>query len=211
MTYPVFRLLPLVFLLFSACTTKMDAPDYQPVASTTVLLQNNHVGQLNVGHFESNPDRDVNANPVAIHILAIASPYGHSFSEYIETALRLEFRQAGIYSPQSPTIVSGTLQANKIAIAPSFWGLDDDWMASMTVRFVVNRGNQTVFDKIMTKEHHWRSVQLPKFAFPAAIQGYLAMVQFLVQELASDPDFIVATKTSAAALPNAEKASGGSG
>jgi hypothetical protein len=187
-------------LLVAACSEV--APLYQPTASTTLLLQENGAGKVTVGPFDSNKDTTANPNHLSIGSDQLVSPYNDSFADYVATALRVELGQAGCYNPQSPVVVSGTLLANNVDLSISFFGFNNEWTASMTVRFVVHRNSQIVFDKTVSKQHRWESVSIRSIAIPKAIQEYLAMVQLLVRDLVGDPNFIAATKMSVGVAPD---------
>ena len=185
-------------LLVTGCAPIVVAPTYQPNATTTLLLQENKAGKVDVGLFNSSMD-DL-ANPRRLfNNHTFISPYNDSFADYIATALRMELGQAGCFNQQAPIVVSGTLLANSLNISPSFWGFDDAWEAGMTVDFVIRSNNRTIFNKRVTKSHKWEYTHVG--GIPKAIQEYGTMVQLLVRDLVGDPEFIAATKRNSSVAP----------
>lgn len=66
--------------------------------------------------------------------------------------------------------------------------------ALIQARFVVKRGGQVRYDKVLTATHQWDSHLFGNIAIPRAQQNYPVVVQKLLTSLFVDPDFIAAMK-----------------
>ena len=90
---------------------------------------------------------------------------------------------------RSPAEITGTLIRNNIDA-----GGFSTASGQMEARFVVKRGDQVRFDKVKSVTHQWESSFVGAVAIPAAANNYPIMVQKLIGQLVTDPDFVKALR-----------------
>ena len=119
----------------------------------------------------------------------MVSPVGTHFGDYLAQALRQELELAKLYNAQSGVEISGALLRNQVDAG----GVSNS-SGQMEARFVVQRGGQIRFDKIKRVAHQWESAFAGAVAIPLAASNYSLMVQKLIGNLVSDPEFIEAIR-----------------
>jgi uncharacterized protein YgfB (UPF0149 family) len=66
--------------------------------------------------------------------------------------------------------------------------------AEVAVRFKLQEGSTTRYEKTIDARHEWESSFLGGIAIPRAVQNYVVTVQKLLKQLYEDADFANATK-----------------
>lgn len=164
------------------------APNYAPSVDNVETLKKAGVSPARVGTVGVTPGMP-GASSLSIRANSIASPVGSHFGDYVAAALRSELELAKLIDPASPAEISGTLTRNNIDA-----GGISTASGQMEARFVVKRGDQVRFDKVKSVTHQWESSFVGAVAIPAAANNYPIMVQKLVGQLVSDPDFVKALR-----------------
>jgi hypothetical protein len=129
-------------------------------------------------------------NSLSLRANSMTSPVGSNFGDYIAAALRSELELAKLHNPQSAVVISGVLLKNNINAG----GISTN-DGQIEVRFIVKRGDQVRFDKIKQINYEWESSFVGAIAIPAARNAYPVMVQKLITQLVTDPDFVKALKS----------------
>lgn len=167
----------------SACTT--TAPPFQPDFSNTNQLKAQGIDKLSVGEFKA---ADENVEKITIRGGTMKSPYG-SYTSYLETGLTESLKQANLWSGVSNYRVSGVLEQNDFDASGISIG-----EADMSVRFVVTKDEDEVYNKVHTVHHEWESSFMGAVAIPNALQNYSVVVQKVLAKLFEDQEFIQAVK-----------------
>lgn len=174
-------LLLLSIMIISGCS--VATPPYEPTISNAQVIKKSDVKPLNVGHFKT----DKNLNSIRLRASSLNSSVGNSFGDYLTKALSEELKLAKVWSGVSNTVVSGELLENDIDISGFSIGT-----GVISVKFMVKKGEELVFDKNITANHEFESSFMGNIAIPNGQMSYVDLVQNLVKALFSDPDFIKA-------------------
>lgn len=116
------------------------------------------------------------------------SPYDSSFAKYLQEALSVELRTAGLLDPESKTSIGGELTKSTVDAGAS------QGTATLGARFKVQRGGSTVYDKELVENDSWPSSFVGAVAIPDAINHYTALYRRLVARLLKDEAFTAAVK-----------------
>ena len=101
----------------------------------------------------------------------------------------MELDEARLLHPEATVELSGFLLKNELNAA-GVTTAD----AQIEARFVVRRGGQVRFEKVLTAKYEWDSSLFGNIAIPRAQQNYPVVIQKLLTALWTDPDFITAVK-----------------
>lgn len=181
-----FFLISILSLTLVACGT-VPAPKYQPSKENIEKIKTLEKS-VDIGKFElkqSNVAKDV----ISIRAINMNSPYGTSFSDYLENALRLDFSLAEKLSEKSDLTMSGAILKNDLDGSGINVGTG---IAEVEVK--INKGGNSLMRKIYTQEHQWESSFMGAEAIPKAMQQYPILIEKLIYKIVSDPDFNKATK-----------------
>lgn len=116
------------------------------------------------------------------------SPYDSSFSKYLQEALSVELRSAGLLEPKSGTVIGGQLTKSTVEAGAS------QGTATLGARFKVSKGGNTLYDKELVENDSWESSFVGAIAIPAAVNHYTALYRRLVERLLKDEAFKTAVK-----------------
>jgi hypothetical protein len=114
-----------------------------------------------------------------VQAYVISAPGGGSWGYYLHDGIRSELTTSGNYDANATSSINVTLLAVQL----------DDGHAHLSARFVVKRGTQVRYDKMLQADGRWRTSMLAAVAVPAASQGAAAIFQDLLSQFFNDPDF----------------------
>lgn len=174
-------LLLLSIIIVSGCS--VATPPYEPTIANAQVIKINNVKPLNIGQFKT----DKKLNRIGLRGSSLNSSVGKTFGDYLTKALTEELKLAKVWSGVSNTVVSGELLENDIDISGFSIGT-----GVISVKFMVKKGDELVFDKKITANHEFESSFMGNIAIPNGQMSYVDLVQNLVKTLFSDPDFIKA-------------------
>ncbi len=164
------------------------APNYAPSIDNVEALKKSGAAPLKTGAIDVAPGMQ-GANALSLRANTMSSPVGANYGDYLSAALRQELEMAKLYNPQSDIDVSGTLTRNNIDA-----GGMSTAAGQMEARFVVKKKGVVRFDKLKSVTHQWESSFAGAVAIPAAANNYPVMVQKLLGQLVTDPDFVKAIR-----------------
>ena len=168
----------------AGCATR--TPIYNPSPESTQRLQNANVQPVKVGDFTA----EATASNTSIALRAATmEPAQGTYAKYLAEAVRNELELVKLYSPASTTEISGVLLRNEMNT-----GLAVTGEGLIEARFIVRRDGSVRFDKTKLAGITWDSNFVGAIAIPRAQQEYPRLVQKLVGDLFSDPDFVAALK-----------------
>lgn len=176
--------------LLSGCSTV--APEYPGSRKNVEAIKSLGDVKIAVGKFADSESPD-NKKQLSMRANTLTSPYGPTFSSYVESAIRKELVLAGNYSEKSRIIVSGILHKNDIDASGINIGT-----GICEVEFSVARNDLIVFNKRITQTHQWESSFAAAVAIPKAINEYSAIIEKLINNLFIDKEFIRAVGLSGA-------------
>lgn len=164
----------------------LQAPRYQPSLDNVDLLKKQAPAPMAVGSFT------VQAGvPAKIQLrgVTMASPVGSDYAAYLADALQQELTLAGVLDPKARVEISGVLLKSDIAAA----GISTN-SGEIAARIVVRNAGVQRFDKVKQASASWDSSLLGSVAIPRAAQQYPLLVQQLLTQIWTDPDFQAALK-----------------
>ncbi len=178
-------LIALALAVISGCAS--NAPNYSP-SITNIDAATKLRGNVAVGKFSFKKGEESSLNSVGARASTFISPVNGSYADYLAQAASTELKSAGKLDAASTNVLTGTIEKNYLSAA----GLSTN-DAEVSVRFKLQDGDKTRYDKSMTAKHEWESSFLGAIAIPRAIQNYVVTLQMLLNKLYSDPDFVTAT------------------
>ena len=174
-------LLFLVFIIFiSGCSVK--GYKYKPDYSVLSELNDNNLKQMVV---KKDKKSDVDES-IPLRAKSMVSPYGGTFSKYLEISLEEQLKLASLYNKKSSVEISTELLINKIN---TITGKTD-----LSAKFIVKENMKIKYEKIHTIRHKWETSFLGQIAIQNAMISYPIAIQKLINKLLKDDDFLKATK-----------------
>jgi hypothetical protein len=165
------------------------APNYSPSISNVEALKSASPAKLNVGKVDVAPNMS-GAESISLRADQMTSPVGKNFGDYLANAVKQELELAGIYNQQSNQEITATLITN--VINAGGLSVND---AQIEARFIVTRQGRAIYDQRKKADMKWESSFAGAVAIPLARNNYPILVQKLLGQLFTDPDFIRAVKT----------------
>lgn len=114
----------------------------------------------------------------------MTSPYGGTFQEYLEIALKEELKQSSIYDETSNIKIITTLLKNTLDTGLSIGTAD------LSANFIIQVENKEVFNRTYTIKHEWESSFAAMTAIPTTIENYPIAIQKLIDKFLLDTDVI---------------------
>lgn len=176
----------LLIFLITGCST--IAPKYNTDFNNISQLRREKLNPARVGTVTKETAANSNVDSLTIRGGSYLSPYG-SYTSYLAEALKQELDDARLLDPLSQIEVSAVLLRNSLDAAGFSTGV-----AEVEARFVVRNAGTIKFDKVKVARHTWESSFAGAIAIPKAQQSYPIVIQKLVGQLFSDPEFISALK-----------------
>jgi hypothetical protein len=175
----------LLILLITGCSA--IAPKYNTDFNNISQLRKEKLNPARVGTVTKEPASKSDVDSLAIRGASYASPYG-SYTAYLAEALKEELDDARLLDPMSQIEVSAVLLRNSLNAGLS------TGEAEIEARFVVRNAGTIKFDKVKVAQYSWESSFFGAVAIPKARENYSKVVQKLIGQLFSDPEFISALK-----------------
>jgi hypothetical protein len=171
-------------LLAAGCAT-IPVGQHQPGADSVVSLRDSGIAPINVGEFKLadgvNPQID---QSVSVRGRPVQSPNSKSFVLYLKESLIADLRAAGKFDPAAATSIHAELMENALHAAGIALA-----SASLEARFMVYRGDQQVYNKVLHQQSTWESSFVGAIAIPEATNHYTDQYTQLLTQLYSDADF----------------------
>lgn len=164
-------------LLLSACVEQPVAR-YEPSYDNVRLLAPAARHPVALDNFGGGPSR------LSIRTHPAISPVGDSFAAYVQDALGRELDKAMLLAPSSPVRVRGTVLATDV-------NADADLgSTTLEVEFVVSRDGVEKYRRRISEKYQWASSFIGAIAIPRGFETYPKVVEALLRDLYTDPQFI---------------------
>lgn len=176
----------LALVLTTGCASK--APPYNANIDNVSTLKKSGaapVGGVSLTVAAGTPG----ASEIGVRATTLLSSVGSNFADYLADAIKRELELSKLLDPQSPTSITGELLKNELDASGFSIG-----KGSISARIIVKNGNTVKFDKVKSADITWESSFMGAVAIPKAIESYPELVQKLVTQLVSDPDFPAALR-----------------
>lgn len=162
------------------------APNYSTSPESTQRLQAARVQPAKIGEFTAEATA---ANKSITLRASTMEPAQGTYAKYLADAIKTELELVKLYSPASTTEISGVLIRNEMNTGFAVTG-----EGLIEAKLVVRRDGGVRFDKTKLAKIEWDSNYFGAVAIPRAQQEYSRLVQKLLAEFFSDPDFVAALK-----------------
>jgi len=173
-----------VVLTFAGCAAV--APNYNTSPASAQRLQEAKVQAVKVGEFTA--DKAAANASIGLRASTMVPKQG-TFAQYLADAVKNELELVKLYSAASGTEITGVLIRNEMNT-----GLAVTGDGLIEAKFVVQRDGKVRFDKTLTAKIQWDTNFVGAVAIPRAQQEYPRLVQTLIAQLFSEPDFVAALK-----------------
>lgn len=174
-----------VAVLITGCTS--TAPNYQN-SIANIEAAGKLSGNVAVGKFAFEKGKEKELNDVGARASTFKSPVNDSYADYLAQAVSSELKAAGKLDPAATKTLTAVIEKNWLSAA----GMSMN-EAEVRVRFKLQDGTNTSFEKTLISKNEWESSFIGAIAIPRAIQNYVGTLQKLLNQLYSDSDFASAT------------------
>tara|TARA_R110002126_G_scaffold12196_3_gene53139 strand:- start:1467 stop:2012 length:546 start_codon:yes stop_codon:yes gene_type:complete len=171
----------LLTLVISGCS--MHTPPYATSIDNNQLIKRSGIQPVAVGNFTTTKK----LNKISLRGSPMHSSVGAGYGDYLNDALVQELKLAKLWSAVSTNVISGELLANDIDISGFSSG-----EGVITVRFMVESNGAIVFEKTVTANTDIESSFIGAIAIPNGQANYPVLIQEVIKNLFSDPEFIKA-------------------
>jgi hypothetical protein len=177
-----------ILLITSGCSTV--APSYNGSRQNIEVINSIGDFKIAVDRFTDSDSPD-NKKQLSMRGSTATSPYGATYSSYIESAIRQDLSIASKYSDSSRNRISGVLLKNDVDASGFNTGT-----GICEVEFSLVNNALVVYKKRIIQNHQWESSFVGAVAIPKATNEYPVMVERLLNQLFSDNEFIKAIRSS---------------
>ncbi|WP_345985673.1 hypothetical protein WCX49_00735 [Sulfurimonas sp. HSL-1656] len=171
-------------LLFSGCSIK--GHPYQPDFNSINYLKDQNLQKMSVNGSESSDESD---EEVSLRAANMVSPYGGSFTTYLQKSLQEHLQQAALYDKHSKIKITATLIRNDVDISGFSIGTAD-----LSAKFQVENDGTNVYNKELSIHHEWDSSFIGQIAIENALDNYPVAMQKLIDAFLSDKTFLESVK-----------------
>jgi hypothetical protein len=166
----------LLIFTMSGCSIKGHkfTPDFNSINE----LKDADLKPMNVQNKASGNDE-----AIGLRAAKMVSPYGGSFSKYLELSLEEELKQAALYNNESNIKISATLLKNDVSIASFSIG-----EADLSANFIVTKQDKKIYEKVHSIHHEWDSSFVGQIAIENALNNYPIAMQKLIDNFLLDEE-----------------------
>lgn len=176
-------ILLILILLISGCSVK--GYTYKPDYTLRGEVIDSNLKSLSVERSTLNNSNE----SISLRAINMTSPYGGSFSRYLEIALEEQLKLSSIYDKNSTIKISTILLKNNVDISGISIG-----QANLAAKFTIIDNGKKIYDKTHTIHHTWDSSFLGQIAIENAKINYPIAIQKLINKFLMDNDFINVVK-----------------
>jgi hypothetical protein len=178
-------LLVAVVTLASGCAITLPPPTAS--ADTVRALRDADIQPMRVGAFTVDA-ANTQGSSVSLRGNSVAPAQGN-FADHLAQAARAELAAAGKLDEKSARVLSGVLVRNDVDASGVSVGT-----ANHVARFRLDVEGKRVYEKEQRVDGLWDSSFMGAVAIPAAVNGFSAGFQKLLQKLFTDPEFLKAAR-----------------
>jgi hypothetical protein len=175
-----------LLLLLTTAGCSMKGHEFKLNFNSINDLKDNNLKAMSIQNGDIKNEKD---ETIGLRAINMTSPYGGSFSKYLEKSLEEQLKQASIYDKQSNIKISAILLKNDVSILSFSIG-----EADLTANFIVMNKDRKIYEKEHTIHHEWESSFLGPIAIENAIENYPIAMQKLIDSFLLDKDLIEVVK-----------------
>lgn len=172
--------LTIVILAISGCSIK--GHKYKPDFNSINELKDANLQSMNI---QENPLQEEKYKNISLRGSSMVSPYGGTFSKYLEISLKEHLLQASLFNNKSDINIMTILLKNDFDISGFSTG-----EADLSAKFIVYINNKIVYEKIHSIHHEWDSSFIGAIAIPNGLNNYPIAVQKLINKFLEDKELI---------------------
>lgn len=185
MKYIKLTLLALILIL-TTTGCSMKGNKFKPDFNSVNDLKDNNLKSMTVEKQNSKKEKD---ETISLRAANMTSPYGGSFSRYLEISLEEQLKQASIYNENSDIRISVVLLKNDVSISSLSIG-----EANLLANFIVMNKDRKVYENEHSIHHEWESSFIGQIAIENAIENYPIAMQKLIDSFLLDKHLIEVAK-----------------
>ncbi|WP_321777166.1 hypothetical protein [Sulfurimonas sp.] len=175
-----------LILLLTTTGCSMKGHEFKPNFNSINDLKDNNLKAMSIQNGNIKNEKD---ETIGLRAVNMTSPYGGSFSKYLEKSLEEQLKQASIYDKQSNIKISAILLKNDVSISSFSIG-----EADLTANFIVMNKDRKIYEEEHTIHHEWESSFLGQIAIENALENYPIAMQKLIDSFLLDKDLIEVVK-----------------
>lgn len=184
MSTPLFRYLPLSFVLVAAGCANVQLSATGATPATVERLRAAQLAPAQVGAFRLAPGRPESMDNALPGLRGnTLSPAKGSWSQHLKDTLVVELTAAGLYDPTAGVVIEGQLTDSQVDAAIG------TGTGRLAARFTVAKHGRNIYDKEVVADARWESSFIAAVAIPEAMNQYGTFYKTLVSKLVDDPDF----------------------
>lgn len=172
--------LSILILTISGCSIK--GHKYKADFNSINELKDANLKSMNIQKDTLNNDKN---EQVSLRAMNMTSPYGGSFSKYLEISLEEQLKQSSLYDDKSSIKISTILLKNDVDISGFSIG-----EANLSAQFIVTINNNKMYKKIHTIHYEWDSSFIGQIAIENALANYPIAMQHLINKFMQDKELI---------------------
>ncbi|WP_324170869.1 hypothetical protein [Sulfurimonas sp.] len=184
MRYFKLTLLALLLVLTTGCS--MKGHKFNPDFNSINELKDTNLKSMTIQKNKFKKEKD---ESIGLRAMNMTSPYGGSFSKYLEISLEEQLKQASIYDTKSDIKISTVLLKNDVSISSFSIG-----EADLSANFIVMNKDRKVYEKEHSIHHEWDSSFIGQIAIKNAIENYPVAMQKLIDSFLLDKELIEVAK-----------------
>ena len=175
-------LLVLTILILSISGCSIKGHKYKADFNSINELKDANLKSMTIQKDTLNHDKN---EKISLRAMNMTSPYGGSFSKYLEISLEEQLKQSSLYDNNSIIKISATLLKNDININGFSIG-----EANLSAQFIVTINNTKEYQKIHKIYYEWDSSFIGQIAIENALNNYPIAMQKLINKFMQDKEFI---------------------
>lgn len=171
----------IISVFFVGCTFK--APEYKADIDTLDNLSDINLEKVNIT--EKSNVKLKNINSIPLRAVAMGSPYGNNFNDYLYESLSKQVNLSNFYDKESSLIIDSKLTKNEADI----WGFGTGFY-DLGANFTIKKNEQILLNKNYEIRHIFPSSFLGQIAIENAINNYPVAVKKLISKFLNDQEVI---------------------
>jgi len=182
--YKQIFILSILIFIVSGCSIK--GYKYKADFNSINELKDINLQSMNIQRNTLNIDRN---EQITLRAMNMTSPYGGSFSKYLEISLEEHLKQALLYDNKSTIKISTKLLKNDVNINGFSIG-----KADLSAKIIVTIKDKRMYEKVHFITHEWDSSFIGQIAIENALINYPIAIQKLINKFMQDKDIIALIK-----------------
>jgi hypothetical protein len=170
-------------IVASGCT-RIFASNYESDFKEVIALKKTSAKPVKVNKFGP-ADESSAVNEISVRFASVMVSPNTTFSNYVEQAIITDLHNAGLYDPESGTVIDAELIKNDIDVSGFSKG-----NGIIEIMLSVAKGSRVLLKKTYHAETNFDTASGGHIAIPIARQQYPVLVRALLSKVYQDREFI---------------------